>query len=299
MKHHSLVISLGAAIASVSIAAAALSLAPIARAVAGPVSQLLPALGTTQSFSMTLSLRMPKPDGGDDRGPNLTMKVAVRRASADTVNVTADGGIPGPPTSMSEDGRQTRVYINAVGMGSGGQLQAHYAINAGGLLEPGDAPHPFVGVYDDALIVGRAASAHRVGDSWNTTIEMFGPAGPPMAGGIKRGVVEAQTQTVPSDGEGPPRVRATMMVVVPAPQPISLHLRVVSMQGETIKVEGSGNASVAIETPRGASRTAVTMSVEETIVGGRLVYYSESTSSRMPGPNGTMDIGSTTRLVAN
>ena len=265
MEHQNLNWPTRAAISAICLIVTGLLLGPLVRAAAASLASLLPAVGGAQTFTFTLHMQGPsrRPEG--DRLSKQSPVVTLTRISSNSVTLKAQGDVP--------------------------PMDGQFAIDERGRIAPDDMPNPFVDLFNHAIAVseGRSASV-RVGDRWTAPIDfmmIYARFGPPPPGA-----------PMPPPGGPMPPPKMVRFKTGEAPPPIVLHVQVVAVQGSAIKLVASGSQHLTLPTPNGTGEVQATINAEETIVGGRLVSYSESTSSVGQGPDGPMSLTSTNVITA-
>jgi hypothetical protein len=230
-------------------------------------AQLLPPVGTSQTFAVSLKFAAPK---------HMQMRCQPE---------------PCGPTDSSGQMTITRTdpsHINVSTHDNTGQTNGRFSIDGRGRFELGDMPNPILAAYDDAIALSAGASrTPKVGERWSATFDFPGPGLPPPPPGSSRAGWISTAGAVPA---GPVKLPGTMGFQVNAGfgPPVALEVRVVSAAGSTTRLAGIGSVTQTMRSPDGKAHFNIAIRAEETIVAGRLAAYTESITNTVIGPPGSI-----------
>jgi hypothetical protein len=240
-------------------------------------AQLLPSVGTSQTFAVSLKFAGPK---------HMQMRCQ-----------------PGSCGPTDSDGQMTITrtdpsHINLSTRDNAGQTNGRFSIDSRGLVEVGDMPNPILAAYNDAIaLAARASPTPKVGDRWSATFEFPGPGFPPPPPGSSRAGWIIAGGAAP---EGPVRLPGStgVQVNVGFAPPIPLEVSVVSTAGSTIRLAGIGSVTQTMQSPDGKAHFKISIHAEETIVAGRLAVYTESITNTVNGPPGSIKMTTSVAFAA-
>jgi hypothetical protein len=229
--------------------------------------QLLPPVGTSQTFAVSLKFAGPKPTQTRCQpgpcGPiDRSGRVMITRTDASHIDLSTDDNI--------------------------GQTNGPFTIDGRGRVEVGDMPNPILAAFNDAIALAAGASrAPKVGNRWSATFDFPGPGLPPPPPGSARAGWIGAGGAAPM---GPVKLPGSMglQVDVGFARPIALEVSVISAAGSTIRLAGIGSVTQTMQTPDGKVHFNISIRAEETIVAGRIAAYAESITNAVNGPPGSI-----------
>ncbi|HXM19504.1 MAG TPA: hypothetical protein VN934_11945 [Candidatus Tumulicola sp.] len=235
-------------------------IAVAAQSMAAVPSALLPPVGASQTF--TASIHFDRPSGAA-----FSPKPEPQESGGNSTDKKETNERGGAERGFRHDQSGTltikRSSQDAIQVSSGGALDsfnASYPVNPTSAA-PGSKPNPFVqAVYNALALAPNSPNQLRAGDEWNASI-------PIHAGRNSHGA-------------------------------LPIKVKVISVNGNSAKLEGTGSQTLTFTSPRGQRQADVSATIAMTLVGGRLNAYTEKVSRTMHGQAGSFTTSNTTMLTS-
>jgi hypothetical protein len=225
---------------------------------AAATTSLLPAVGASQTFSVTTHTDAPQHPAGQGQG----------HYEGRPPGGAAPSGAPGAQHGgfqqffRDESGtltfkRATDASLVVTTTGDVDAIDAPLTVTSQGTVDPGTTPNRFIVAFDNANAVATAVAGAAAGSA---TLSLLMPNG--------------SVATVP------------------------IAVKVLSTTGDVTKVEGTGSGTVTMSTPHGDRPIDINATADVELSAGRLSTYTQTLEQTIKTSFRTMNITTTTTLSA-